>query len=36
VNPESPKYDDVLALQKIFTKAELYNGTLDGLYTSIE
>jgi hypothetical protein len=36
VNPEDNNYDDVLALQKIFTKAELYNWDLDGIYKSIE
>ena len=36
VNPENSNYDDVLALQKIFTKAELYNGELDWQYFSIQ
>lgn len=36
VNPESSIYEDVLELQEIFTKAELYNDDLDGIYESIQ
>ena len=36
VNPENSKSEDVLALQEIFTKAELYTWNLDGEYESIK
>lgn len=36
VNPENSKTEDVKKLQKIFTKAELYDDEIDGEYESIK
>ncbi len=36
VNPESSDSDDVKKLQEIFKKAGLYNGEIDGKYSSIQ
>jgi len=35
VNPEVHEFDDVVQLQEVFTKADLYNWRIDGEYDSI-
>lgn len=36
INPEIAEFEDVVKVQEIFTKAELYTGEIDGQYESIK